>query len=402
MKRRKFITNIVSDVTTSEPNIQYTGSERYSDVTTNESNIQDTYSQNNEPESYIQSQPIEQVNTTYPYKPSVFFVTHQKRLDRIFNNYGYVKVLDNMIPYNIYTSSVLRDNELKRGGVTKIGFRNCVILEIDMEEQPENSKYKVKIVYSGSPTGKKKYKYISEIEGDLNPELYIDSNVTNLVNYSRLFLCRHGEGVHNTLGMIGKVYQSRNVWDADLTDIGIEDAGKAGEEFNKYLLKHNIKDLVVGTSYLRRTMLTFGYMYDRFNNDVKIKNNTMYVVPCINEIGSGLENIRSIVKVKSISELNKNIKNNLNINWDFFDRTKGKWVRKDKDTGAICPNPLYIAVELMKYIETTQGGTMRKRITRKNALGRKIRRTRKTLTRKRKTQQKRNHNKNRRMTRKNI
>jgi hypothetical protein len=351
--------------------------------------------------------------STFIYKPSVFFVTHQKRLDRFFNNYCLVGDGKQVIPYSTYVANTLPELRITNSKITKIGFRNCVILEINTTHKDliyEKGVYRVKIIYSGSlEGGKSKYKYISHIKGDLHLDLFITSKSIDF-GYNRLFLCRHAEGIHNKLGVVGKVYQSRKVWDAGLTKYGIEEALKAGEAFNNHLSKYEIPELVVGTSYLRRTMLTFAYMYEGFKQTVEIKNKTMYVVPCINEIGSGLENIRSIVKVKSISELNlKNIEQNqifkasynLNINWNFFDITKGEWVRKDKETGIICPNPLYIAEELIKYIrpktetpDTISGGSIRKRITRKTQITRR--------RRKRKTQQKRNHNKNRRMTRKNI
>lgn len=335
-------------------------------------------------------------NTSQSNKPSVLFVTHQKRLDRIFNNYGYVDVEGNPIPYKTYVDSRLREPELRNNGKTKIGFRNCVILEVNMNEEPtitDSGKLrKVNVVYNGSATGKNKYAYISTRDGDLKPELYIKDikDITESYKYDRLFLCRHGEGLHNTLGIASKIYQSRKVWDGGLTQQGITDAKEAGTVFSNHLSDKNITDLVVGTSYLRRTMLTFAYMYEKIAS-VIIVNNTMYVVPCINEIGSGLENVRSIVKVKDTSQFKeKDPIPQLAINWDYFDTTKGRWVRKDATTGNICPDPLSIAEDLMTYITNLErtGGTIRNRTTRKRAFSRRkiksLRRTRKNKTSKRK------------------
>lgn len=415
-KEHRFVTSVgntvvpetTSNINTNELNTNIQDHPVESDDETTSPNTESAIT-TDESKTNIPGPPVKSNYENTDVSDAVLFVTHQKRLDRIFNNYGYVKEGTTFESYSEYVRNKLiqlrnpdTNSELDTTK-TNIGFRNCVILEINMNANYDRDGYrKVNIVYSGSEKGKDKYAYISNKETDLHPELYIQYTKTSST-YDRLFLCRHGEGLHNTLGMASKIYQSRKVWDGGLTEQGISDAEASGYGLNQYLESEKITQLVVGTSYLRRTMLTFAYMYRKIYvpkvvPKVQIVNNTIYVVPCINEIGSGLENVRSIFRVNNTSQFNEpeNL-TDLSINWDFFDETKRRWARKDATTGNICPNPLLIAEELRKYATRkytpdppnptfpTTGGTIRNRNTRKRAFSRRKMKSVRGRTRKNKT-----------------
>ena len=113
-------------------------------------------------------------------------------------------------------------------------------------------------------------------------EEHFESNV-NLTNIDTMFFIRHGEGIHNKATTIQKAFTMSNYLDANLTDIGKQQAEKAGKELNE-ILSSVSHGLVLGfASDLQRTQNTLDNINKQLTDDNKITQK--YILPCSHEIG---------------------------------------------------------------------------------------------------------------------
>ena len=276
-------------------------------------------------------------NGTNVAKPTMFFVaTHDNRLQCLLSqlfsitNPEYHKItrrLQNCAIIKIFN----KDNELAVE----------MIYEGETTEDKQNfwTKSSFDVFHSKRPLNNDKFKFLK-----------LNKNTT-------IFFIRHGKGIHNMdmtkrkligaldiikKNIISDYDQQHSLTDANLDDIGVNQAKKAGESLKKYL-NNNYKDwnnynLLFGSSRLYRTRQTIGTIMTKILNEPnKYK---IIVIPCVHEIAvvektgkcvdTGFKNDLAYEN-KSVCEKDKenkkckdlNIDNKIiKIDWSYYESNK--------------------------------------------------------------------------------
>ena len=123
----------------------------------------------------------------------------------------------------------------------------------------------------------------------------VDMNFGDFSNFKfdgnvEIYLVRHGKGVHNGAEGSDKFVLDRNkFFDAELVDIGKNQAKKAAGELVKFLetkFKNISLNMFFGASHLKRTRQTIGTFIGILGEKIlKAKlNKTIYIVPCVHEL----------------------------------------------------------------------------------------------------------------------
>jgi phosphohistidine phosphatase SixA len=203
------------------------------------------------------------------------------------------------------------------GSFYEMIFQNCCILRVDMNHIRDSIfEFSVKMIYSGelnkeydnnknkqfwksSDDDKKerqvkkgwiynktvdKYITFPDFSGtidlnhlndiDLGPLKRISLNTSK--NYT-FFLCRHGEGLHNTP-------TKSNLLNAPLTKEGVRQAERAGSELREYLKNNHLTIDFLFASDLQRTQYTVGSIYSKIHSYVNSRHPDIYILPCSHEI----------------------------------------------------------------------------------------------------------------------
>ena len=174
----------------------------------------------------------------------------------------------------------------------RLKFKNCCILLLSLSKTKGLLSSSLKLIYPGEVNGKNHHHYeSSDIDYDFDHQqtelilriLYIrQEDICGSINF---FIVRHGEGFHNTVGLLGKAagVLSGETHDALLSEDGYNQSINAGRFLNEYILRNNIFINNLFCSDLRRTRQTLGYMLLTITNiltDVK----QIIILPCAHEL----------------------------------------------------------------------------------------------------------------------
>ena len=215
-------------------------------------------------------------------KPTMFFIaTHDNRLQCILSQL-----------FSITNSEYHK--------ITK-RLQNCAIIKIFSK----NNELTVEMIYEGETTEDKKdfwtksnFDKFHSSKRPLNNDKF---NFLKLNENITLFFIRHGKGIHNMnmakrklieaidivkKNIISDYDQKHFLTDANLDDIGINQAKKAGSKLKEYL-NNNFKDwnnynLLFGSSRLYRTRQTIGTIMTQLLSEPNKYN--IIVIPCVHEI----------------------------------------------------------------------------------------------------------------------
>ena len=170
--------------------------------------------------------------------------------------------------------------------IRKLRFKNCAILKIYFNN--EHNQTEIKLLYNGE---------IDENE-DRNESSYYTLNKFNNSNiYSKklivpnninIFLIRHAQGYHNAnntfLKKLVASFDNNILRDPQLTEIGIDQAKKAGRFLNNYFIDNNLnKNLsILFCSILLRTRETLNIILD----ELEIFDKEIIILPYSNEISN--------------------------------------------------------------------------------------------------------------------
>ena len=122
--------------------------------------------------------------------------------------------------------------------------------------------------------------YIKFIKFEEQP--FSESQLT-LKNIKRMIFIRHGEGIHNKATKIQKAFTMSNYLDANLTEIGKQQAKTAGQKLNEILSLVSHGTVLGFASDLRRTRFTLDTINSQLIGDNNITQK--YILPCSHEIG---------------------------------------------------------------------------------------------------------------------
>ncbi len=105
----------------------------------------------------------------------------------------------------------------------------------------------------------------------------------NLENIKQMIFIRHGEGIHNKAKWYDKAFTMSNYLDANLTDIGLNQAKTAGTILNGILSSFEHGKVLGFASDLQRTQNTLDNINKQLTGDNEITKK--YILPCSHEIG---------------------------------------------------------------------------------------------------------------------
>jgi bisphosphoglycerate-dependent phosphoglycerate mutase len=290
-------------------------------------------------------------------------------------------------------------------------------------EDPEIEK-RTKKKFFGFLKGKEIVKYIKypTFNGkvDLNKLNDLNNIKSNLnLNYFgnensyTFFLCRHGEGIHNTMSFTKKIRNYSSVLNAPLTDVGRDQAIRAGMNLNYYLETNKLNINFLFASDLQRTQYTIGNIIQHIDPPrLELDDNDIYILPCSHEIVGKKGNCDNAGDFTSNE--NKASKTGVveidgkKINWNYYDsnfsRIKGG-IKSEKCRNTNMFSQMIIMVNSTELEDTenteeslfgetsllnlrggkTKHKKQKRKITRRKATRRKATR-RKATKRKRKTQ----------------
>lgn len=281
-------------------------------------------------------------------------------------NFAFISSHDNRIQCllnNIYNNNIKNNVKNKR-------IKNCAIMKVYLTKQNNNLYYKIKMIYEGEIDTKledaQTFWTLNDFNANYKQYLYNQEIIDVLYkNKLTIFIIRHGKGIHNInmkerkiLGIkdlfasfftLNNNYSlSHPFFDANLTSIGIQQAINAGNALKIYLLKkynkNNISDIlnnnyIICASKLYRTRQTIAYVMSQLINNMNI-----IILPCINEVSviekNGVCNNNNFkdrlayenqtncnIKEKRADNkkcldiiIKKNINNNINIDWSYYDK----------------------------------------------------------------------------------
>ena len=190
-----------------------------------------------------------------------------------------------------------------------------------------------------------------------------------------IFLIRHGEGFHNITKNPLKSMDP-NLFDAQLTNKGIEQALKIGDDILARGHFEQYKKTYLYASYLRRSQQTLAGIVNQLVSGnmslavgVRQENATKYgispeivILDCLNELGAGVENLRSpsaskapFIEVNASETVENEPKPPMNIqyplNWNYYNTTSSV---------GECPDPYTIICRANKVVTATLGGKTKK------------------------------------------
>jgi broad specificity phosphatase PhoE len=221
----------------------------------------------------------------------------------------------------------------------KLRFRNCAILHIYFDINTQTTL--IKLLYAGNTDKNENRNDTSYYTCDSFNNLNIYSNTLIVPENINIFMIRHAQGYHNANNTAFKkfiaYFNTKILKDPQLTDIGINQAKKAGEYLNKYFTEYNLnkKLCITFCSVLLRTRETLNIVLD----ELKIYDKDIIILPCSNEISSFNEkeyiafdnhmckdnDDRNLYKCDYIK--GKEIKRN--INWTYFNEFKQNYNKTD-------------------------------------------------------------------------
>ncbi len=107
----------------------------------------------------------------------------------------------------------------------------------------------------------------------------INIKTLDIPDNTEIFLVRHGEGVHNKVNILEKIYN--NMMDAQLNKTGSSQAERAGVFLNGYIKAYyRYVNIFWEASHLVRTQQTIGLMMKQFMKQYNIIN----IAPCTHEL----------------------------------------------------------------------------------------------------------------------
>ena len=219
-------------------------------------------------------------------------------------------------------------DSLNLGYDTKAKFKNCAILKLTISQ----NNFSISLEYNGelshTENGKTKDKYfvrpvpvhiqrivetsvLSSNEVVFQPFVTSDNaklaqviqslNLKNadLQNYNYTFyIIRHGDGEHNKAKVDGTKLAktlSGELEDAKLTLEGVNQATEAGNALVNFILNGSIVDYLFASDLIR-TRQTLKKIYDIVKPKSGIKNEKIYIVPCLHELDFKKSNVNPITK----------------------------------------------------------------------------------------------------------
>lgn len=213
------------------------------------------------------------------------FVTHQARLKCLFNEFMNPGRIQDLIPYRFMNGCVLRltvmydTMELSLADNGKIdeskpGYIFYVKPDVNEPEinyteprQPPNASYRIitfRDIRVDTPSSIKEY---------MNP-------TSKMVYY----LIRHGQGTHNvTSGATKKYNQVFGEADAELTNVGIQQASEVGDKLAELLKQSNTVNYIF-VSDLIRTQQTAATLCKQLSAQNVSIPKTLVVIPCSHEL----------------------------------------------------------------------------------------------------------------------
>lgn len=173
----------------------------------------------------------------------------------------------------------------------RMKFKNCCVLLFSITKRYNVLSSSLQLIYEGQVNDEDNYFNSSDINfiftnretHGILEELKIKPNdIDGIVNY---FIIRHGEGFHNTVGLLGKAAGmfSGQTLDALLSEEGFNQAINAGEFINEYF---NVRKIYINNLFcsdLKRTRQTLGYILLKLSKNL-LDVQEMIVLPCSHEL----------------------------------------------------------------------------------------------------------------------
>ena len=214
------------------------------------------------------------------------FVTHQARLKCLFNEFMNPNRIQDLIPYRFMNGCVLRltlmydtmELSLVDNGEideSKPGYIFYV--------KPDVNEPDVNYTQPRQPPKESSYRIITfrDISVDTPSSIQKYMNPTLKIVY---YLIRHGQGTHNvTSGTTKKYNQVFGEADAELTNIGIQQASDVGDKLAVLLKDSNTVDHIF-VSDLIRTQQTAATIYKQLSSKEVNVTKMLVVIPCSHEL----------------------------------------------------------------------------------------------------------------------
>jgi len=214
------------------------------------------------------------------------FVTHQARLKCLFNEFMNPNRIQDLIPYRFMNGCVLRltlmydtmELSLVDNGEideSKPGYIFYV--------KPDVNEPDVNYTQPRQPPKESSYRIITfrDISVDTPSSIQEYMNPTLKIVY---YLIRHGQGTHNvTSGTTKKYNQVFGEADAELTNIGIQQASDVGDKLAVLLKDSNTVDHIF-VSDLIRTQQTAATIYKQLSSKEVNVTKRLVVIPCSHEL----------------------------------------------------------------------------------------------------------------------
>ena len=214
------------------------------------------------------------------------FVTHQARLKCLFNEFMNPNRIQDLIPYRFMNGCVLRltlmydtmELSLVDNGEideSKPGYIFYV--------KPDVNEPDVNYTQPRQPPKESSYRIITfrDISVDTPSSIQEYMSPTLKIVY---YLIRHGQGTHNvTSGTTKKYNQVFGEADAELTNIGIQQASDVGDKLAVLLKDSNTVDHIF-VSDLIRTQQTAATIYKQLSSKEVNVTKRLVVIPCSHEL----------------------------------------------------------------------------------------------------------------------
>lgn len=220
---------------------------------------------------------------------NIIITTHSKRLRQLFNKY-----------FNNFNK--------------KIHFMNCCIIKLSSNNSDNNYKVIPHMIYEGeldTYENRNMNKYYNTHTFN-SGNIY--SNILQIPSNVNIYLIRHAQGYHNLNSGIARYIKIANyniiLKDPQLTEIGISQSLKCGNELKKYI--NNLDKNYFFCSKFRRTRETLSYIMGVLNI-----NQEILILQYSHEIKTlDANDLKDYINEKNIKK--DKIINNIKVNWTYF------------------------------------------------------------------------------------